>query len=126
MKGLAQKLSRGCRAARGKGVSGWRAEGWREGGREGARGRESGNDRCYKRDVSDKLRDCRAYVGALCAIAIRERAPYLFFEDFQRAVNARGNIADRIIPRALPRALPHCVYIRHLLKTSRGTRGDLD
>ncbi|KYN03223.1 hypothetical protein ALC62_05886, partial [Cyphomyrmex costatus] len=41
------------------------------------------------RNVSDKLRDCCAYVGALCAIAIRERAPFLIPRRFPTPVNAR-------------------------------------
>ncbi|KYN44789.1 hypothetical protein ALC56_00784 [Trachymyrmex septentrionalis] len=42
-----------------------------------------------ERNVSDKLRDCCAYVGALCAIAIRERAPFLIPRRFPTPVNAR-------------------------------------
>lgn len=43
----------------------------------------------YKRNVSDKLRDCCACVSALCAIAIRERAPFLIPRRFPTPVNAR-------------------------------------
>jgi len=44
---------------------------------EGERGDQRGNgkDCRYKRDVSDKLRDCCAYVSALCALTIRGKVP---------------------------------------------------
>lgn len=95
---------------------GWRksckeVQGGREPEEKGSEGEHKGRARTpttarYKRNVSDKLRDCCAYVGVLCAIAIRERALFLYpfapSEDFQRSWR-RGNIVDRIIPNVISR-----------------------